>query len=106
MRLRAPAWPDKFLWRASVCTTLSDMSTQARKTITGRELRRGTPEERLMPGETIIVRKQGGKVFELKRVDVRERSIIKGLDQLLEEIPSPAKPVRTDLARTIIEDRE
>jgi hypothetical protein len=89
-----------------VCTMLSDMSTNAQKTITGRELRRGTPEERLMPGESITVKKQGGKVFELKRVDVREKSILKGLDQLLEEVPSPRKPARTNLARIIIENRE
>jgi len=59
-----------------------------------------------MPGESITVKKQGGKVFELKRVDVREKSILKGLDQLLEEVPSPGKPARTNLARIIIEDRE
>jgi hypothetical protein len=59
---------------------MSDMSRKARKTITGRELRRGTPEERLMPGESLIVQKQGGKVFELRRVDVQERSTLKGLD--------------------------
>jgi hypothetical protein len=85
---------------------MSDMSTKAQKTITGRELRRGTPEERLMPGESVIVQKQGGKVFELKRVDVPPQSILKALDQLLEDIPNPGEPVRTDLARIIIEDRE
>ena len=85
---------------------LSDMSTNAQKTITGRELRRGTPEERLMPGESIIVQKQGGKVFELKRVDVKQKSILKGLDQLWQDIPNTGKPVRTNLARIIIEYRE
>ena len=85
---------------------LSDVSMNSHKTITGRELRRGTPEERLMPGESNIVQKQGGKVFELKRVDVREKSILKGLDQLLQDIPNPGKPARTNLARIIIEDRE
>ena len=82
------------------------MSTKAQKTITGRELRRSTPEERLMPGESILVRKQGGKAFELKRVDAGEKSILKGLDQVLKDIPNPGKPVRTDLARIITEDRE
>ena len=84
----------------------SDMSTNAQKSITGRELRRGTPEERLMPGESILVRKQGGKVFELRRVDVQQESLLKGVDQLLRDIPSPGKPIRTNLARIIIEDRE
>ena len=82
------------------------MSTKAQKTITGRELRRGTPEERLMPGESLLVRKQGGNAFELKRVDAGEKSILKGLDQVLKDIPNAGKPVRTDLARIIIEDRE
>ena len=59
-----------------------------------------------MPGESVIVQKQGGKVFELKRVDVPPQSILKALDQLLEDIPNPGEPVRTDLARIIIEDRE
>jgi hypothetical protein len=85
---------------------VSDMSANTQKTITGRELRRSTPEERLMPGESIIVRTQDGKVFELKRVDIRAKSSLKGLDQLLEDILHPGKPARTNLARIIIEDRE
>jgi hypothetical protein len=85
---------------------VSDMSTRAQKTITGREPRRGTFEERLMPGESVFVHKQGGKVFELKPVDVQPKSILKALDQLLEDIPNPGAPVRTNLARIIIEDRE
>jgi hypothetical protein len=59
-----------------------------------------------MPGESVVVQKQGGKVFELKRVDVQSPSILKALDQLLEDIPNPGDAVRTDLARIIIEDRE
>jgi hypothetical protein len=59
-----------------------------------------------MPGESIIVRTQDGKVFELKRVDIRAKSSLKGLDQLLEDILHPGKPARTNLARIIIEDRE
>ena len=59
-----------------------------------------------MPEESVIVQKQGGKVFELKRVDVEPQSILKALDQLLEDIPNPGEPVRTNLALIIIEDRE
>lgn len=59
-----------------------------------------------MPGESVVVQKQGGKVFELKRVDVQSPSILKALDQLLEDIPNPGDAVRTDLARIIIEYRE
>ena len=98
--------PSGLLPRALVGTKLSDMSTNAAKTITGRELRRGTPEERLMPGESVIVRKQGGKVFELKRMDAREKSILKELDRLLKDIPDSGQPARTNLARVIIKGRE
>ena len=94
------------LRRQLVCTIVLDMSTPVPKTITGRELRRGTPEERLSPGESLIVKKQGGKVFQLKRVDVQPQSILKALDGLLEDIPNPEEPVRTDLAQSIIKDRE
>jgi hypothetical protein len=83
---------------------LSDMS--AEKSITGRELRRGTPEEKLRPGESITVRKQGGKVFELRRLDSGERSLVKQADALFQEVPNPGQQVRTNLARVIVEDRE
>jgi len=59
-----------------------------------------------MPGESIIVQKQGGKVFELKRVDVQQQSILKALDRLFEDIPNPGEPVQTNLAQISIEDRE
>jgi hypothetical protein len=78
----------------------------ANKHISGRQLRHGSPEEKLSPGEAVTIAKRGGKVFELKRVDAGEKSILQGLDRLLEEMPStgPAGPV--DLSRIIIEDRE
>ena len=74
--------------------------------ISGRTLRRGTPEETLAPGESIIVKKQGGKVFELRRIDSGRKSLTTALDQLLSEIPPEGERIRTDLARIIIEDRE
>ncbi|MEY2429073.1 MAG: hypothetical protein QOJ40_1958 [Verrucomicrobiota bacterium] len=83
---------------------MSDMRDQ--KTITGRQLRRGTPEERLTPGESVIIQKRGGKVFELRRMDPGEKSILKQLDRVLEEIPNTGERVRTNLARIIVEDRE
>jgi hypothetical protein len=82
------------------------MSAKGPKKITGRELRRSTPGGRLVPREFVVTQKQGGKVFEHKRKDVQPRSILKALDQLLEDIPNPGEPVRTNLARIIIEDRE
>lgn len=77
-----------------------------RKHVTGRDLRRGTPEERLAPGESLIIRKKGGKVFELRRIDAGTKSMNAALDRLLEEIPSTGPRERVDLAGIIIEDRE
>jgi len=76
------------------------------KTISARKLRREAIEERLAPGESIRVTKEGGKVFELRRVDPGQRDINAGLDRLLKEMPPEGKRVRTDLARLIVEDRE
>lgn len=76
------------------------------KRISGRDLRRGTPEETLAPGESLTVKKRGGKVFELRRVDAGKKSMNASLDRLLAEIPAEGPRVKTDLARIIIEDRE
>ncbi|MGH7989621.1 MAG: hypothetical protein ACREDS_05415 [Limisphaerales bacterium] len=77
-----------------------------RKHITGRELRQGAPEENLSPGESILIRKRAGKVFELKRIDAGGKSILEELDQILAEMPSmgPRHPINA--AAMIIEDRE
>lgn len=85
---------------------VSDMSMNAQKRIGGRELRRSTPEEKLTPGESLVIHKQGGKVFQLTRVDNGEKSLVNQLEELLRETPNPGKPVQTDLARIIVEDRE
>ena len=77
-----------------------------RKHLTGRDMRRGTPEESLAPGESVLIKKKGGKVFELRRVDAGAKSINSGLDNLLAEMPPEGDRVRTNLARIIIEDRE
>ena len=76
------------------------------KTISGRQLRHGAPEESLSPGEAVRVKKRDGKVFELRRVDSGERDILNDLDLILEELPTTGKPHPTDLSRIIIEDRE
>ncbi len=76
------------------------------KEISGREFRRSTPEERLRPGEAVIVKKSNGKRFILTRVDAGEKSINAVLDNLFQEIPADGPKVRTDLSRIIIEDRE
>jgi hypothetical protein len=76
------------------------------KTISGRQLRHGAPEESLSPGESVRVRKRDGKEFELRRVDSGGRDILSDLDQILGEIPTRGSAPATDLARIIIEDRE
>jgi len=78
----------------------------ADKRITGRQLRHGTPEETLAPGQTIVIEKRGGKIFEMKRVDAGARSINAELDRLLQEMPPEGGREKTDLARIITEDRE
>ena len=76
------------------------------KHLTGRDLRRGTPEEKLAPGESVLIKKNRGKVFELTRVDAGTKSMNAALDKILAEIPPTGRRVRTNLARAIIEDRE
>jgi len=77
-----------------------------KKVISGREMRRGAPEETLASGESLLIKKQGGKVFELRRVDSNEKSLLKQLDQLLEDIPMPGQRVRTNLSKIVCEERE
>ncbi len=83
---------------------VSDMNVK--RVIGGRELRRSTPEEGLTPGESLVIRKRGGKMFELRRVDAGEKSLVKQLQELLKETPNQGQRVRTNLARVIVEDRE
>jgi hypothetical protein len=77
-----------------------------KKHLTGRDLRRGTPEENLAPGESVLIKKSRGKLFELRRVDAGKKSMNAGLDNLLVEMPPTGQRVRTNLARIIIEERE
>jgi hypothetical protein len=83
-----------------------DVSTMAQRKISGRQLRHGAPEENLSPGESILVEKRDGKIFELRRIDGGEKSMSAGLDRLLSDMPPTGPACRTDLARIIIEDRE
>ena len=76
------------------------------KVISSREMRRGTPEETLASGESLLIKKQGGKVFELRRVDRNDKSLLKQLDQLLDDIPVKGQRVRINLAKIICEERE
>jgi hypothetical protein len=90
----------------SVNTTLADMRTKLQKTISGRDLRRGAPEEKLRTGESLMIEKKSGKLFELKRVDAKPKSIVTAVDKIIEEVPIAGRRVKTDLAKAFLEDRE
>jgi hypothetical protein len=78
----------------------------ARKRITGRELRHGAPEENLSPGQSLVIEKRGGKRFELTRIDTGPVNFNEQMEQIFREIPAEGKRVKTNLARTLLEDRE
>jgi hypothetical protein len=78
----------------------------SRKQITGRQLRHGSPEESLSPGESVQVNKRGGKVFELRRIDAGGKNILEGLDHLFLEMPATGPACPVDFSKIIVEDRE
>jgi hypothetical protein len=77
----------------------------ASKRITGRQLRRGTPEGKLSPGQSLLIEKRGGKRLELTRVDAGPVNFNTRMDQIFQEIPVEGKRVKTNLARTILGER-
>jgi hypothetical protein len=78
----------------------------ASKRITGRQLRHGAPEENLSPGQSIVIEKRGGKRFELTRIDSGPANFNEQMDQVFREIPAEGKPVKINLVKTLLEDRE
>jgi hypothetical protein len=78
----------------------------ASKRITGRQLRHGAPEENLSPGQSLVIEKRGGKRFELTRIDTGPVNFNQQMDQIFREIPAEGKRVKTNLARTLLEERE
>jgi hypothetical protein len=78
----------------------------ASKRITGRQLRHGAPEENLSPGQSLVIEKRGGKRFELTRIDSGPVNFNEQMDQIFREIPAHGKRVKTNLARSLLEDRE
>lgn len=78
----------------------------ASKRITGRQLRHGAPEEKLSPGQSLVIEKRGGKKFELTRIDTGPVNFNQQMDQVFREIPAEGRRVRTNLARTLLEERE
>jgi hypothetical protein len=77
-----------------------------KKYISGRQLRHGSPEETLSPGESLTVKKRGGKEFQLTRTDSGKRDINSQLDQLFKDIPPEGPRLKTDLVHVLLEDRE
>jgi hypothetical protein len=76
------------------------------KTISARSLRREPVEERLSPGEAVRFSKRGGKKFELRRVDTERYSFNAAIDKILKEVPTIGKPMKTDFAKILSEERE
>jgi hypothetical protein len=76
------------------------------KRITGRQLRHGAPEERLSPGQSVVIEKRGGKRFELTRIDTGRLNFNEQMDQIFREIPAEVKRFKTNLARVLLEERE
>jgi hypothetical protein len=76
------------------------------KHISGRQLRHGSPEESLSPGESLTISKRGGKVFQLTRTDAGVRDINVQFDQLFKDIPPDGPRAKTNLVRALLEERE
>jgi hypothetical protein len=82
---------------------VSDMKVS--KTITGRELKRGTPEESLAPGEALRVKKAGGKHFLVLR-ETEAPNLEDLHTQIMREIPLSGPTQKTNLAVLHEEDEE
>ena len=76
------------------------------KRITAWQLRHGAPEESLAPGQSLLIEKPSGKRFKLTRVDRGLVNFNKGMDQIFLEIPAEGKRVKTNLSRTLPQERE
>ena len=82
------------------------MLDMAIKQITGRQLRHKAHEESLARGESLIIKKKNGKVFELKRVDQKRKDFVAEMDKIFKEIPIKRSRRKIDLVRIFLEDRE
>ena len=78
----------------------------SQRCISGRQLRHGSPEESLAPGQSVRIEKRGGKVFELTRIDTGPRNINAQLDQLFAELPPAGSRAKTSLAAAILKERK
>lgn len=75
------------------------------KTISNREFKRGTHEEKLAQGEALRVVKAGGKAFVVRR-ESPAASMSKLFDEIMEEIPATGKSQKTDFAKWLAEEEE
>ncbi len=98
--LRPAKWP---LPARFVSAILSDMKVS--KTITVRELKRGTPEDSLAPGEALRVKKSGGKRFLLIR-ETESPDLSHLHAEIMREIPLRGPSQKTHLAAWHEEDEE
>jgi hypothetical protein len=78
----------------------------AQKHVTGRQLRHGRPEESLSPAESLTIKKRGGKVFQMTRMNAGTRDINAQMDRLFKDIPPEGPRVKSDLVRVLLEARE
>lgn len=76
------------------------------KTHPMRSLKRGSPEERLAPGQSLQLAKGGGKRFKLTRVDEPPRDFLAMADEVIAAIPIEGPRVKTDFVRAHLEDSE
>ena len=86
-----------------VCGMLSDMNVT--KTITGRELKRGTAEESLGPGQALRVKKSNGKEFLLLR-ETEAPDLAALHKEVMRDIPLSGPSQKTDLAAWHEEDED
>lgn len=89
--------------RGLVSGILSDMKVT--KTVTVRELKRGTPEEALGPGEALRVTKPSGKGFLLVR-ETETPDLAALHKEIMRDIPLSGPSQKTDLAAWHQEDEE
>jgi hypothetical protein len=75
------------------------------KTITVRELKRGTPEETLAPGQALRVKKASGKEFLLVR-ETATPDLAMLHEEIMRDIPLTGPSQKTDLAAWHQEDEE
>jgi hypothetical protein len=75
------------------------------RTITGRELKRGTAEEGLAPGQVLRVKKSGGKEFLLVR-ETEAPDLAALHREVMRDIPLKGPNQKTDLAAWHEEDED